>query len=286
MELPPVSLLRAFDAAGRHGSFKAAAAFLHVTPSTISHQIADLEHYLGVALFHRQPRGLALTPEGASLLADVAEAFERLRAATSRLRQHGQPVAVRVSANPFFAAEILIPLIESFDAAFAGVAMHVSATEALEDPRDGAVDFCVRLGSGDWPGLETHALYPVFALPVIGADAGAREPARIDFLYHGVSAWQLWSQRGGGIPPGAGGERLFNSYGAAMRAVTQGLGVSLAQVPVVQPWLQQGRIRRYGEYAPVPLGTLYLVCRPLSPAQARLRAVRDWLLDAFRAAAA
>ncbi len=282
MDLPPVALLRAFDAAGRHGSFKMAAAFLNVTPSTISHQIADLELYLGVSLFHRQPRGLALTAEGAALLVDVADAFERLRTASARLRQRGQPLAVRVSANPFFAAEILIPLIESFDATFPGMSIHVSATEQLEDPRDGAIDFCIRLGVSDWPGLEAQTLYPVFAAPVIAANHAAALPARIDFAYHGESAWQVWSRRGGAAVNTSSGARVFNSYNAAMRAVMEGLGVSLAKLPVIQPWFDQGRARRYGECAPVSLGNLYLLSRPLTPTQTRLREVRDWLVTQFR----
>ncbi len=286
MELPPVTLLRAFDAAGRHGSFKLAAEFLHVTPSTISHQIADLEQYLGVALFRRQARGLKLTAEGAALLADVSEAFERLRTATARLRVQGQPVSVRISANPFFAAEVLIPLIESFDAAFPGVSIHVSATEQLEDPRDGAVDFCVRFGSGDWPGLESHCLYPVFAMPLVSKLAEIKNPARIDFNYSGSSAWQLWSQRGGEAIQAGTAMRVFNSYSAAMRAMAQGLGVSIAMMPVSQPWIEQGRVQHYGNHQPVPLGNLYLVCRPLTPAQTRLREIRDWLISQFRKSAA
>jgi LysR family transcriptional regulator, glycine cleavage system transcriptional activator len=286
MELPPVTLLRAFDAAGRHGSFKLAAQLLHVTPSTISHQIADLEHYLGVALFHRQARGLKLTAEGAALLTDVSEAFERLRAATARLRVQGQPVSIRISANPFFAAEVLIPLIESFDAAFPGVSIHVSATEQLEDPRDGAVDFCVRFGSGDWPGLESHCLYPVFAVPLISTSVDTQDPARIDFNYSGSSAWQIWAQRGGEAIKTGTATRVFNSYGAAMRAVSQGLGVSIAMMPVSQPWIDQGRVQRYGNHPSVALGNLYLVCRPLTPAQTRLRDIRDWLISQFRKSAA
>jgi LysR family transcriptional regulator, glycine cleavage system transcriptional activator len=285
MDLPPVTLLRAFDAAGRHGSFKAGAAFLNVTPSTISHQIADLETYLGVALFHRQPRGLTLTAEGAELLHDVASAFERLRTATARLRTQGQPTAVRISANPFFAAEVLIPLIESFDSAFSGMSIHVSATELHEDPRDGAVDFCVRLGEGDWQGLEAQALYPVHAAPVVSAAFGGSAPALIDFRYRGASAWQLWSQRGGAPIVTRGAVRMFNSYNTAMQAVQQGLGVSLAMLPLVQPWIVQGRIRLHGESTPIALGRLYLLSRPLAPAQKRLRDVRDWLTKQFQATA-
>jgi LysR family transcriptional regulator, glycine cleavage system transcriptional activator len=277
-ELPPIVLLRAFDAAGRHGSFKAAAAYLHVTPSTISHQIADLECYLGVQLFHRLPRGLSLTSEGSALLADVALAFGRLREATARLRMHGQPVVIRISANPYLAAEILVPMIEAFEAEFPHHSIHISATEVLEDPGDGGIDFCVRFGDGNWPGVEAQALYPVSGVPVIAAQLDDIEPARIDYPFRGQSAWQTWQSRGGESVRTGKLVRSFNGYGAAMRAAEQGLGVTLALWPVVQPWIRAARIRRYGTEPGIALGVMYLLNRPLTPAQTTLRAVRDWLV--------
>jgi LysR family transcriptional regulator, glycine cleavage system transcriptional activator len=286
MDLPPVILLRAFDAAGRHGSFKKAADFLSVTPSTISHQIADLESYMGVALFHRQSKGITLTAEGATLLTDVADAFERLRAATARLRVQGQPVSVRISANPFFASEILIPLIESFDEIFHGVTIHISATEQLEDPRDGAIDFCVRFGPTEWTGLECHLLYPVFAAPLIGINGDMKNPSRIDYKYADSSAWAIWSQRGGHAIHTSSVHRMFNSYSPAMRAMSQGLGVSIGMMPVTQPWIDQGHVKPYGNHQWIPLGNLYLISRPITSAQTRLIAIRDWLVLQFRKSAA
>lgn len=279
-EMPPIALLRAFDAAGRHGSFKQAAAYLHVTPSTISHQIADLESYLGVQLFQRLPRGLRLTAEGSALLEDVSAAFVRLRDATARLRSRGQPVVVRVSANPFVAAEILVPLIESFEQAFPGRSLHVSATEVLEDPRDGAIDFCVRFGDGGWPGLASHVLFPLLAVPVVATSVTEPKPACVDYPFRGTSAWEGWRMRGGASIDLARQVRSFNGYGAAMRAVELGLGVSLALWPVVQPWISAGRVRRHSDQS-LPLGNLWLLSRPLSPAQAILLAARDWLIKAL-----
>lgn len=284
-DLPPVVLLRAFDAAGRHLSFKRAAEALHVTPSTISHQIADLETQLGVALFVRARSGLQLTAEGGALLAEVAAAFERLRAATARLRSGGQPSVVRISANPFFAAEMIVPQIAAFDARFPGVAIHVSATEALEDPRDGAVDFCVRLGATDIPGLERWPLYPVTIAPVTAARAPEASPARIDFPFHSSSAWQQWSSRVGVALDASASTRQFNSYAAAMRATAQGLGVSLGMFPVVQPWLRSGQLLRVPGQPELALGTLELLARPFTPSETTLRGVRDWLVQTLREAA-
>lgn len=282
-DLPPVSLLRAFDAAGRHGSFKAAAAFLNVTPSTISHQIADLERYLGVQLFARSPGAVRLTSAGAEFLHDVSAAFSRLREATGRIRKGGQPVNIRISANPFLAAEVLVPLIPAFDEAFPDQSIDISATETLQDPRDGEVDFCVRFGDGQWPGLDVEALYPVSAIAVVAPQAAALPP-RIDYPFRGQSAWQGWKLRGGSSVTSSESVRRFSDFAAAMRAAEQGVGVALAVWPVVEPLIAAKRLERLNA-APVPLGHLYLLSRQLSPAQSRLRAVRDWLTRVLRQAA-
>jgi LysR family glycine cleavage system transcriptional activator len=279
--LPPLMLLRAFDAAGRQLSFKLAASELLVTPSTISHQISDLERYMGVQLFRRLPTGLLLTVEGSTLLDDVAAAFARLREATSRLRQHGQPVLIRVGANPFLAAELLVPLIPAFEAAFPGHSIHISGTEALEDPRDGSVDLCVRFGDGSWPGLTVQSLCDVSAVAVVAANCSEIPSARIDYPFRGHSAWATWKARGGAQLPCGSRVRSFSSFGAAMRAVEQGLGVSLSLWPVVQPWIRTGRIRCYHAEHKLPLGELYLVSRTLTPAQRTLRQVFDWLRAAL-----
>ncbi|MGH7085966.1 MAG: LysR family transcriptional regulator, partial [Acetobacteraceae bacterium] len=86
--LPPLSALRAFEAAARHLSFSEAALELNVTPAAISHQIHALEADLGVALFHRRNRAIALTPSARVLLPGLSEAFSGIRTAVRRLRAH------------------------------------------------------------------------------------------------------------------------------------------------------------------------------------------------------
>ena len=88
----------------------------------------------------------------------------------------------------------------------------------------------------------------------------------------------------GGIVSDASEARKFHSYSAAMRALDQGLGVALAMLPIVHPWIAQARVRAWGEAQPVPLGTLYLLSKPLLPSQVHLRAMRDWLIAAIRKA--
>jgi LysR family glycine cleavage system transcriptional activator len=279
MDTLPLHALRAFDAAGRHGSFKAAAAQLHVTPSAISHQIADLERYLGVRLFDRRAGNVRLTPSGEQLLSDIAAPFEQLRAASARLRIAGQPSTLRLSANPFFADEILVPALARFWVAFPQLTVHVESTEALSDPRDGHVDFCVRFAARSEPGLHCEWLYDVEAFIV----ANERADTLIDFPFHGSSAWTHWRQRGMRTPS-APHTLHVSSYNAALRASARGLGATVALGPTIQPWLTAGRVHRFDEQR-LPIGAMHLVHRPMSPSQMVLESARNWWVTAIRDAA-
>jgi TolB-like protein len=85
--LPPLKALRAFEAAARHMSFKAAADELALTPTAISHQIRLLETALGRALFRRRPRPLTLTPAGAALFPVVRKGFDSIAEAFAMVRR-------------------------------------------------------------------------------------------------------------------------------------------------------------------------------------------------------
>lgn len=97
-KLPPLNALRAFEVSGRRLSFRAAADELGVTQGAVAQQVRALEEHLGQALFQRLPRGLALTPQGASYLTNVTRAFDTLGDATGRLLE--QPDTVTISVTP------------------------------------------------------------------------------------------------------------------------------------------------------------------------------------------
>jgi LysR family transcriptional regulator, glycine cleavage system transcriptional activator len=97
LRLPPLSSLRFFEAAGRHRSFRLAAAELNVTPSAVSHGIVALERALGVELFIREPRTLSLTPEGADYLPYVSEALSLIAIGTQRLPHNRANRTIAVS---------------------------------------------------------------------------------------------------------------------------------------------------------------------------------------------
>src|SRR5689334_22025699 len=112
--LPSLNGLHAFEAAARLQSCTRAAAELQVTRTAVSHRILRLEAQLGVRLFVRGARGLALTADGADYLPEVRAAFAKLRAATDDLRRSRRKRVVRVGATPTLAAKWLLPRLASF----------------------------------------------------------------------------------------------------------------------------------------------------------------------------
>jgi hypothetical protein len=103
--LPPLNGLRAFEAAGRHLSFKAAATELSVTPGAASQQVKHLEQALGVPLFQRLHRSLILTAQGEALLPEVADAFERLSKASDTVAKALKTKPLRLGISPALSDE-------------------------------------------------------------------------------------------------------------------------------------------------------------------------------------
>src|SRR3954462_9817088 len=107
--LPPLNALRAFEAAARHLSLTRAAEELHVTPGALSHQIRGLEETLGLALFERRGRSIALTPAGARLYPGLHSGFIQIRGAVDALNAVGRDRVLVVSTPPGFTAKWLAP---------------------------------------------------------------------------------------------------------------------------------------------------------------------------------
>src|SRR5262245_6976640 len=132
-DLPPLHFLPAFEAAGRLGSFKAAAAELHVTPPAISQQLKAVEDALGVALFERRGRSVRLTPAGEAYLRDVQQLLSEAASATRRVRQRSSQRVLRVSMPDFVAYDFMLARLSQFRAAFPGIELSVEASPRIID---------------------------------------------------------------------------------------------------------------------------------------------------------
>jgi DNA-binding transcriptional LysR family regulator len=144
-KLPPLSSVRVFEAAARHGSFKKAAEELNITASAVSHAVQNLEDWLGVALFQRGGGKLGLTEPGAAYAVAVGEALKAVAEATARLpgrRSHGR---LAVSSAPGFAARWLLPRLSRFTERYPETGVDIETSlKAVDLPMEG-IDAAIRL---------------------------------------------------------------------------------------------------------------------------------------------
>src|SRR6185295_16501248 len=142
--LPPLTELRAFEAAARHLSFKAAAADLGVTPTAISHQIRLLEQHCGQPLFRRRPRPLALTWAGEQLFPVLRDGFESFADALATVQARAASGRLRVTATNAFAARWLVPRLPRWRQAHPRLRLDIVGTDAVLNLKTGEADIAVR----------------------------------------------------------------------------------------------------------------------------------------------
>ncbi|CAM3525568.1 LysR family transcriptional regulator [Bordetella sputigena] len=253
--LPPLNALRHFEAVARLGSFAAAAADLHVTHWAVGKQIRLLENWFGVPLFERRPRGVVPTDEGAALLNDVKSAFARLNNSSSRLRRASitrrATGVVRVNALASFALCWLIPRLGDFQARYPDIEVRLSTSSRRLRYVGDAYDIGVRSGPEDAASVVSTTLMPDLRLPACSPAVLSSQPIRTvadlreHTLLHSAStrtAWSDWLREAGA--PGLRGMRdlHFDHVYLQLGAATEGLGVTLASLPLIEREIATGRL--------------------------------------------
>lgn len=255
--LPPLNAVRAFDAAARHASFTRAAEELGVTHGAISRQVALLEEHLGVPLFERRARRVALTPVGRDLLAGIGPALERIaqaaQAAEASAATHRATDAVRVNARPSFALRWLIPHLPRFVLEHPGLEPQVATSTA--DPAEldeGSFDVVIRRGRRGWPSsLAPRPFLGESAIPVAAPALLAARPVRVPAdlaahtLIHCASRdgdWATWLARAGMPGLRAAAELRFEHLQFSLQAALDGLGVALGPSALVAQDMAAGRL--------------------------------------------
>ena len=282
--LPPLNALRAFEVAGRRLNFRAAADELGVTQGAVAQQIRLLEGHLGLALFKRLPRGVALTPQGALYLAGVGRAFDALAEATGQLLERSDTVTI--SVTPTFATKLLIPRLAELGAAVPGVELRTLASEVIADfDRDG-VDIAVRLTRPPFPAaLEARLLFRQNLIAVasphlvggMSLPLSAAQLRRLPLLHDAHDHWPSFLQTTAKLP-GA----VFNQTTLALDAALAGQGVAIVARAVVMADLAAGRLLKVAEASRATGLDYYLVRKRPGPSQAALQkaadAVWNWCL--------
>ena len=280
LRLPSIDGLRAFDAAARLGSFERAADELCITASAVGKRIATLEDLLGVTLFARSAKALALTAAGKEYLDQVRAALGLLAAMPQHRRAVQRSERLRVSLPPTFARQSLVPRLDAVTRA----QPHVDLEVVLAIPYLGAtatdVDIEIRHDDPATPGA-TQLLHDV-VLPVAAPSLLARLPAisKPDDLRHAtllrtpLEPWAPWFRAAGlAWPEPAQGAKLLD-LGMLLEAAVSGQGVALARPSLARQWLQSGALVALFDIRAAP-ARQYLLLAHASGSAAT--AFADWL---------
>jgi LysR family glycine cleavage system transcriptional activator len=295
--LPSLNGLRAFEAAARHLSFTRAAAELNVTQTAISHQIKRLEDELGIRLFARHNRSLALTPQARDYLPLVRAAFDDLRLATERLVRKSDGKVLTVSTIASLAAKWLLPRLSTFQEAHPEIDVRITTSTSLVDFKNGDVDAALRYGRGHWPGVRAEwlmadELFPVCSPALLQGSKPLRCPQ--DLAHHTLlhtsggydDDWRLWLTAAG-LPAAISkqGGLSFDLIFMTVQAAIDGFGVALGRTSYVQDDIAKGRlVVPFKIMLPADAG-FYLVSPEGRTDPPKLRAFRQWVKASAQAKA-
>ncbi|MEO0636433.1 MAG: transcriptional regulator GcvA [Pseudomonadota bacterium] len=291
--MPPLNALRAFEAVARRLSFKRAAQEMNVTPAALSHQVKGLEAFLERQLLVRGNRSISLTNDGRTLLAGLTDAFGRIEKSVAALRPRQVTNVLVVSSGPAFAAKWLAPRLADLMAALPSLDIRISASLGLSTFRDDGVDFAIRFGRGNHPGLFHQRLMGEELRPAASPDFLEKHPVACvaDMeslpLVHDDSLkpfvdepeWTDWfAAQGFDTARAARGVR-FNQADHAIDAALAGAGMILGRHALLDTDVRAGRL----VYLPVPaLRTdlaFYAVCPKGHESRPNEAAFLKWLVD-------
>jgi LysR family glycine cleavage system transcriptional activator len=251
--LPPLAAVRVFEAAARHENFTAAAAELAVTQAAVSYQINLLEKRLGVLLFHRQGKRVALSDAGRRLAGKLSIAFAEMEAAFDALRTDDAAM-LTISTTVTFANAWFAWRLGSFQMTSPSLGVRLHADDAVADLARDVADLAVRSGAGRWPGLSSELLLKVAYTPMcspafLAAEGGRLDPAdllRLPQINPQDPLWLQWLHAiGVDVPRGLARHGVnMDSQAHCGHAAIAGQGVALLTPFFWRSDIAEGRLVR------------------------------------------
>lgn len=285
--LPPLSAVRVFEAAARHGSFTRAADELGMTQAAVSYQIKALEERVGAPLFLRRPRQVELTETGLRLAAASTQALDVLSAAFGAMRDN---VAgkLTISTVPTLATNWLAPRLGLFQLANPSIAVRLETSPRYVDFSREDVDVAIRVGNGNWPGLVAHPLLPTIFTPMLSPElaasiGGINEPAdllRLPILTPTDPWWSQWLTAAGVSPEGLKGrpQNEMGSQANEARAAIAGQGVAILTPFFFTSELASGRLIQPFDLLWEDKASFWLVYPHGRRNLPKISAFRSWIL--------
>lgn len=287
----PLNALRVFDAAARHLSFTKAADELAVTPAAVGQHIRALEDLLGVILFKRLGRNLALTPEAERALPALRDGFLKFEEAVRTLQAGQTSKSLTISVPPSFAAKWLVPRIERFVDAHPEMQVRVFAAMQLVDFSQENVDLAIRFGSGQYEELVVEKLMDEHVFPACAPSLlekhelrTAADLASLPLIHDdsadaddGCPTWAMWLKAAGVDHPDPERGIHFNQSSLAIEAAAAGKGVVLAKAAIAAADIAAGRLVRLFNNSHSVAFAYYLVAPEPQWRQKKVQTFINWV---------
>lgn len=269
LNIPPSETLVAAIEAERTGSMAAAADRLGITHGAVSRRILSLEQWLGTPVFERLGRGVRPTPQGIIFLRRAERSLSAIEALRSDLGNQRDSGAIRISALPSMVRLWLMPRLGRFEGVARQRAIEIIPEHRVAQVQNRDMDIAVRHGSGVWPAVDAHFLFPdiviAAAAPAVAAKLrgiSAQDLMRETALISGDGAeWHEWARRAGLQRAILGSKRQFLDHDVAVEAARQGLGVILLRAPMAAGALYDKSLQALPFPAALSASGHYLACR-------------------------
>jgi LysR family glycine cleavage system transcriptional activator len=287
LALPPLNALRAFEAAGRHLSFKAAATELCVTQGAVSRHVLNLEGFLGVSLFVRTHRQVNLTPAGVAYLQEARDALLRISDATTRARARTDERTLRIKAPPSCSIRWLVPRLGRFHAKHPDVAVQVTTSHDPVDFDRDEIDVGIHYGAeptDEWrhERLFNEVLIPICSKRLLGRARKRSSPREIasQVLLHSLrrpTDWRQWLDAAGLRGYSATQELTFENSTLTYQGAVDGLGVAMAQKALVAEDIASGRLAAPSDIEVRNTIAYYLVYPTRHASLPKVQAFQSWI---------
>lgn len=285
MRFPSLPALRAFEAAARLGSFRAAAETLHLSPTAISHHIRGLETRLGMALFVRETRHVRLTEAGRMLSDSATRAFGELETTLALLEEKARRLTL--STTPAFATLWLAPRLDGFQRCHPALEIRVlSSTQRSDLHRDRHIDLAVRYAPADMPVSEGIPLlqdaFAAFASPEYATRLGATHQAELIATRWESDQlpqidWSMWLAAAGESAPASSRTQTFAHEQEVVQAGLAGRGLILVSELLVRPLVARGWLIPWQPRVTLPGHVWHVVPGPLAADRPGVSAFMAWL---------
>lgn len=250
-DLPPLRAIQAFEQTARFGNLARAAEVLNLTPSAVSHQLANLEAMIGRQLFVRAARGVTLTPVGEQYLKDISGLLHSLEVATERAASDVSLDCLRLHSSPSFGLLWLMPRLEAFRVSHPDIQINLSCSyESLHFSRD-KIDVDIRHGLPNWPSYEVRTVrneaFAVLASPQLLAKrpvASASDLLNKELILSEATLlqWPEWFAQHGLARPEHPYALSFDRSYMTLEAASHGLGFVLESTLLAQKYLASGAL--------------------------------------------